>query len=168
MASTTRFLLVLTMVLCIFKCVSCIEFQVGERAGWIVPPANNSKIYNEWASQKRFRVGDTICFKYKKDSVMEVNKTNYDECNSDRPNYFSNTGNTIYTLDRSGFFYFISGATGHCEKGQRMIIWVIEQEGNSAAAGSGGTSDASINSAMVSYGVVFIMVAFQFVYQQYV
>ena len=28
-------------------------------------------------------------------------------------------------LDRSGPFYFISGAKGHCEQGQKMIIVVL-------------------------------------------
>ncbi|GFP94089.1 early nodulin-like protein 1 [Phtheirospermum japonicum] len=118
-------------------------------------------MHNEWASKLRFKVGDTIRFKYKKDSVMEVDKKNYKECNSDRPIFFSNTGNTMYTLDRSGFFYFISGATGHCEKGQRMIVWVMAQDVSHR------TSLASNNYAVLSYGVLVILFGFHFVYFRY-
>ena len=40
--------------------VHSLEFQVGGNRGWVVPPANDSKIYNDWASENRFQVGDTI------------------------------------------------------------------------------------------------------------
>ncbi|XWS51302.1 hypothetical protein CRYUN_Cryun12cG0165300 [Craigia yunnanensis] len=81
------------------------------------------KIYNKWASKNRFKVDDTIHFKYKKDSVLVV-KEEYDKCplilNS------SPTMVTIFKLDQPGFFYFISGVTGHCQKGQKKIIKVLE------------------------------------------
>lgn len=75
-------------------------------------------------------------FRHRKDSEMEVKKGDYKECNSSRPNFFSNTGNTVYTLDRTGFFYFISGLTGHCEVGQRMIVWVVAQDGRASDSDS--------------------------------
>ncbi|KAL2500215.1 early nodulin-like protein 21 [Abeliophyllum distichum] len=144
--------------------VSCFEFQVGERPGWVVPPANDTKLYNDWASKERFIVGDTIRFKYRKDSVMEVTKSDYKNCNSTRPNFFSNTGNTIFTLDRSGFFYFISGATGHCRKGQQMIIRVMTQDQDSSAGGGSSSSSAGCrNIAVISYGVLFLIISIQFV-----
>ncbi|KAL3526130.1 hypothetical protein ACH5RR_014502 [Cinchona calisaya] len=119
--------------------VSSFDYQVGEKLGWVVPPANDSKVYNDWASEKRFKIGDTIRFKYRKDSVMEVNETDYKKCNSTRPNFFSNTGNTVFTLDRSGYFYFISGASGHCDKGQRMIVKVMSlQDQNSPSSSADG------------------------------
>ncbi|KAL8038769.1 hypothetical protein ABFX02_11G129500 [Erythranthe guttata] len=159
-SSKARFLLTATTTLCflqLLQCVRCSEFEVGERAGWVVPRENETEIYNQWASKKRFKISDTIIFKYKKDSVMKVNKQDYNECNSTRPDFFSNSGNTAVTLDRSGFFYFISGATGHCEKGQRMIVWVIAQEA------PGGTSHAP-NNAFFSYALFVLLVAFQFAY----
>lgn len=39
---------------------SAFEFEVGGANGWIVPPTNDTKAYNDWASEKRFQVGDTI------------------------------------------------------------------------------------------------------------
>ncbi|KAI5651194.1 hypothetical protein M9H77_37199 [Catharanthus roseus] len=130
----------------LFAVSSSSEFEVGGINGWIVPPANDSKFYNDWASEKRFQIGDSIRFKYMKDSVMEVNEGDYNKCNSSRPNFFANTGNTIYNLDRSGYFYFISGASGHCEKGQRMIVKVLSQDQldtRSGGHGHGTTSSAS-------------------------
>ncbi|XP_059294256.1 early nodulin-like protein 21 [Lycium ferocissimum] len=111
-----------------FMHVSSLEFQVGDTTGWAVPPANVTNFYNNWASQMRFKIGDTIRFKYKKDSVMEVSEKEYKKCNSTRPHFFSNTGNTMFTLEHSGYFYFVSGAAGHCERGQRMIVRVLVQD----------------------------------------
>lgn len=70
-------------------------------------------------------------FRYKKDSVMEVTKDEYKRCNSTQPSFFSNTGNTVFQFSRSGTFYFISGANGHCEKGQRMIVKVMADDESS-------------------------------------
>ncbi|KAL0424240.1 UNVERIFIED_CONTAM: Early nodulin-like protein 2 [Sesamum radiatum] len=162
LSTQTRFLLLLVSTifssLQLLQCVYCTEFEIGERGGWAVPPGNDTHMYNEWASRKRFKVGDTIRFKYKKDSVMKVNKKDYNECNSTRPEFFSNNGNTIVTLDHSGFFYFISGATAHCDKGQRMIVWVMTQDASVRI-----TSHAS-HTALFSYGLFVIIVSFHFVY----
>ena len=65
-------------------------------------------------------------FKYKKDSVLVVTEEEYDKCQPSHPQFFSNNGDTVFQLDRPGFFYFISGVTGHCQKGQKMIIKVLE------------------------------------------
>lgn len=70
-------------------------------------------------------------FRYKKDSVMEVTNEEYKRCNSTQPSFFSNTGNTVFQFNRSGTFYFISGASGHCEKGQRMIVKVMADDESS-------------------------------------
>ncbi|KAK6798823.1 hypothetical protein RDI58_006526 [Solanum bulbocastanum] len=104
---------------------SSMEFQVGDTTGWTVPPQNDTIFYNNWASAMRFKIGDTIRFKYKKDSVMEVTDKDYKKCNSTLPHFFSNSGNTMFTLEHSGYYYFISGAAGHCERGQRMILRVM-------------------------------------------
>lgn len=75
---------------------------------------------------------------------MEVSEAGYKECNSTLPSFFSNNGNTALKLDRPGFFYFISGANGHCEKGQKMIIRVMSHEdsGNSTTKSAGISSSA--------------------------
>ncbi|KAG6720120.1 hypothetical protein I3842_03G043500 [Carya illinoinensis] len=135
--------------------VSSFEFQVGgtQTQGWVVPPVNDSKIYNDWASETRFRVGDTVRFKYEKDSVMEVNESDYKRCNSSHPNFFSNTGNTVFGLDYPGPFYFISGVSGHCKKGQRLIVKVMSAEAEQSAPSEGDKSSGS-RVAVSSLGVV--------------
>ncbi|CAN6717468.1 unnamed protein product [Malus baccata var. baccata] len=110
--------------------VTCTQFEVEDKSnGWEVPKSKTDQdMYNKWASKKRFKVDDTIYFSYKKntDSVLVVTKEDYKNCNSDQPIYFSNDGYSVVILDRPGLFYFISGVAGRCEKGQKMIIKVME------------------------------------------
>ncbi|PKI79114.1 mavicyanin [Punica granatum] len=134
------FLITICVIVC---CVSCFEFEVGGPEGWVVPPANDSKLYNDWASENRFRVGDNIHFKYLKDSVMAVTEAEYKKCNSTRPAFFSNTGNTVYVFNHSGSFYFISGVSGHCEKGQRMIVKVMSSDESESGRGSSPSSSSA-------------------------
>ncbi|RZC76016.1 hypothetical protein C5167_000197 [Papaver somniferum] len=135
--------------------VHSLEYDVGDTKGWVVPQSNASNIYNEWASKKRFQIEDSIRFKYGKDSVMVVSETDYKACNSTQPMFFSNNGNTIFKLDRSGYFYFISGVSGHCERGQKMIIKVLAIE--EAPSGDGNTPGSS-GAASISCSCIVQMV----------
>ena len=60
-----------------------------------------------------------------KDSVLQVNRENYANCSTSNSIVEYNDGNTEVKLDRPGPFYFISGAKGHCEKGQKLIVVVL-------------------------------------------
>ena len=82
-------------------------------------------------------------FKYKKDSVMEVTEEDYKKCNSTHPTFFSNTGNTVFRFDHSDLFYFISGVSGHCDKGQRMIVKVMSPDESSSHGGKSSAADLS-------------------------
>ncbi|XP_020238072.1 mavicyanin [Cajanus cajan] len=139
--------------------VASIEFQVGGSKGWVVPPANDTNHYNDWASNNRFHVGDTIWFKYKKDSVMEVRGVDYTNCNATHPTLFSNSGNSVVKLDHSGTFYFISGASGHCEKGQKMIVRVMADDSLPQHAKSSGYHVPIGVSQMLFFQFVFASVA---------
>ncbi|OAY29562.1 mavicyanin [Manihot esculenta] len=143
--STTKLLLLLFTIFSSlhYFSVSSFEYQVGGKKGWVVPPANDTRIYNDWASENRFQVGDTVRFRYKKDSVLEVTEQEYKKCNSSHPSFFSNTGNTVYKLDHSGPFYFVSGVSGHCQKGQRMIIKVMASEDDNPLHDDGNKSAGS-------------------------
>ncbi|XAR63876.1 hypothetical protein NMG60_11024014 [Bertholletia excelsa] len=106
---------------------SCVEFDVGGKKGWAIPASKNeSDFYNDWASKNRFKVNDTLRFEYKEDSVLEVSEEEYEKCKSSHPSFFSNSGDTSFQLDRPGLFYFISGVAGHCPRGQKMIVKVLE------------------------------------------
>lgn len=89
-------------------------------------------------------------FKYKKDSVMEVTGAEYKRCNSTHPIFFSNTGDTVYQLDHPGNFYFISGVSGHCERGQRMIVKVMTPEDSQDSGGSSSGPRATVSTVVVS------------------
>ena len=57
-----------------------------------------------------------------------VTNTEYDKCESPRPLFFDKDGDTTFLLDRPGLFYFMSGVSGHCERGQKMIVKVLDVE----------------------------------------
>lgn len=63
---------------------------------------------------------------------MVVTEDEYKKCHSDDPIFLFNDGDSVFKLDRPGFFYFISGTAGHCERGQKMIVKVL---GSSPGAG---------------------------------
>ncbi|KAK1433655.1 hypothetical protein QVD17_10569 [Tagetes erecta] len=126
------------------KVQSAHEFHVGGDKGWVIPPSNDTNHYNEWASSNRFSINDTLRFEYKKDSVLVVTKEEHEKCVSQNPLFFSDNGDTSFELNRSGYFYFISGSSGHCEQGLKMIIKVLEIEHAAQTANQTSTkSDAA-------------------------
>ncbi|KAB2633676.1 mavicyanin-like [Pyrus ussuriensis x Pyrus communis] len=151
--------------------VSCTKFEVGGKSGWEVPKSKSQQMYNEWASKNRFKVDDTLSFNYTKDSVVVVTKDEYEKCHSAHPIFFSNNGATTFTLDRPGLFYFISGVAGHCERGQKMIIKVLEPASPPQSADQnatdpsqpkhGSAATAAISSATT---LVFCIVSFVVVF----
>ena len=66
-------------------------------------------------------------FKYKKgnDSVLVVDNKDYYSCNISNPIKKFDDGCTEFKFDRSGPFFFVSGAPGHCNSGQKMIVVVL-------------------------------------------
>ncbi|KAF0897854.1 hypothetical protein E2562_001581 [Oryza meyeriana var. granulata] len=108
-------------------------FHVGGPRGWRVPDANTS--YGWWAMNNRFHVGDSLYFKYGGgDSVLVVDRESFDGCNATEPLARFADGATTVRLDRPGFFSFISGAPGHCEEGQKLIVRVMVHPAEIAAA----------------------------------
>lgn len=66
-------------------------------------------------------------FKYERgmDSVLEVEKDDFDNCNTSNPKTKMEDGNSIFKFDRSGPFYFITGNKTNCDKGQKLIVVVL-------------------------------------------
>eukprot|EP01018_Ginkgo_biloba_P010157 Gb_03778 [translate_table: standard] len=113
------------------------EFKVGGGGGWRVPTGSETETYNKWAERNRFQVGDTLLFKYKPngDSVLQVSPQDYNTCNTSKPiASFNDDGNTEFKFPNSGPFYFISGASGNCEKGQKLVVVVMYPRGRHAKA----------------------------------
>ncbi|KAG6507890.1 hypothetical protein ZIOFF_033243 [Zingiber officinale] len=93
--------------------VSAIKFRVGGEKGWTEPNGDAAENYNHWASHNRFRVGDSLYFKYENDSLLEVTKEDYKKCYTANPLRKFASGITTVALDRSGLFFFISGHQHH-------------------------------------------------------
>ncbi|KAL2555804.1 early nodulin-like protein 6 [Forsythia ovata] len=129
--------------------VHCFEFHVGGDAGWAIPSSKNDQLYNDWASKDRFMINDTLRFEYTKDSVLEVTQEEYEKCRSTHPMFFSNNGNTFYTLNHPGLYYFMSGVSGHCQRGLKMIIKVLEPQSPPQMANQ--TSNSSNASAAFEF-----------------
>lgn len=68
----------------------------------------------------------------KSDSVLQVNEEDYNNCNKAQPIKSYEDGVTKILLDRSGPFFFISGANGHCEKGQKLDVIVLSPKHSSS------------------------------------
>lgn len=66
-------------------------------------------------------------FKYKEgsDSVLVVNRDNYNTCNTTNPIMSLADGGSVFVFDRSGPFYFISGFAQNCQKGQKLVVVVL-------------------------------------------
>ncbi|KAL4589906.1 hypothetical protein LXL04_002818 [Taraxacum kok-saghyz] len=129
--SSRSLFLCLTAVLVLFSMnldsSEATEFRVGgnKENAWRIPTAPNE--LNEWAGKERFRIGDSLVFKYdsKVDSVLQVGEEGYKKCNKSSPIKSYQDGNTMIKLDKAGPFFFISGATGNCEKGEKLEVKVL-------------------------------------------
>ncbi|XP_075483216.1 uncharacterized protein LOC142523341 [Primulina tabacum] len=109
-------------------------FYVGGDQGWIPHPSHIS--YSRWAEMNRFQINDTLVFKYKKgsDSVLVVTKDDYERCNKDSPLQVFKDGNSEFKFHKSGPFFFISGRTQHCEKGQKLVTVVLSDRHHNASS----------------------------------
>ncbi|XP_010273629.1 PREDICTED: early nodulin-like protein 1 [Nelumbo nucifera] len=117
----------LAVLFLLFSFTQAREFMVGGNANsWKIPSSGNGSL-NQWAEANRFRIGDSLVWNYdsQKDSVLQVTKDAYEHCNTSDPIAAFKDGSTKVALHRSGPFYFISGAEGHCQKGQKLIVVVL-------------------------------------------
>ncbi|KAI9117500.1 hypothetical protein K1719_011666 [Acacia pycnantha] len=119
------FVCVLVVCCCNLLMVNSKEFEVGGGTGaWAIPKSKD--LYNNWASDNRFLVHDTLRLRYEDDSVIEVSEEDYNKCKASHPLFFSNNGDTVFTFSRPGLYFFISGVSGHCDRGQKIAVKVLE------------------------------------------
>ncbi|KAJ9551475.1 hypothetical protein OSB04_015520 [Centaurea solstitialis] len=99
-------------------------FEVGGKDGWTLNPSEN---YNNWSGRLRFLINDTLHFKYDggSDSVLVVNKDDYEGCDLSSPIVKLDGGDSSFKLDRSGPFYFVSGNKSNCDRGQKVTVVVL-------------------------------------------
>lgn len=61
----------------------------------------------------------------KKDSVLRVTRKDYLSCNTSSPIADHADGHTVIKLRHPGPYYFIGGAGGACEKGEKLVVVVM-------------------------------------------
>ncbi|KAJ4900536.1 Early nodulin-like protein 3 [Raphanus sativus] len=122
----------------------CKEILVGGKpSAWKIPSSPSDSL-NKWAESLRFHVGDSLVWKYDggKDSVLQVTKEAYINCNTTNPAANYSNGDTKVKLDRSGSFFFISGTKSNCVEGEKLHIVVM-----SSSRGGGHTGGFFTGSA---------------------
>ncbi|XP_010493755.1 PREDICTED: early nodulin-like protein 3 [Camelina sativa] len=109
----------------------CKEILVGGKTSAWKIPSSPSESLNKWAESLRFHVGDSLVWKYdgEKDSVLQVTKDAYINCNTTNPAANYSNGDTKVKLERSGPFYFISGSKSNCVEGEKLHIVVMSTRG---------------------------------------
>lgn len=58
------------------------------------------------------------------DSVIQVTAQSYRGCNLNDPILYMDNGNSLFNITAPGDFFFTSGKKGHCEKSQKLHIFV--------------------------------------------
>ncbi|KAL1212606.1 Early nodulin-like protein 13 [Cardamine amara subsp. amara] len=109
----------------------CKEILVGGKpSAWKIPSSPSDSL-NKWAESLRFHVGDSLVWKYdgEKDSVLQVTKEAYINCNTTNPAANYSNGDTKVKLERSGPFFFISGSKSNCIEGEKLHIVVMSSRG---------------------------------------
>ncbi|ONH95631.1 hypothetical protein PRUPE_7G081300 [Prunus persica] len=98
-------------------------YRVGDSDGWT---SRGLVDYNKWASTKDFHVGDTLIFTYNNQfhNVMQVSDQDFESCNATSAISSYTSGSDTITLKRPGHYYFLCGAPGHCQAGQKVDIKV--------------------------------------------
>ncbi|KAI3836220.1 hypothetical protein MKW92_037056 [Papaver armeniacum] len=126
------------------------DFLVGGKSnGWEIPSSPQSQPLNHWAQSSRFQLGDSL--------------ESYLNCVLTKPiAEYKDGENTKVELNKSGPYYFISGAKGHCEKGQKLIVVVMAPRSTAPApspvdAVSPASGATTISSSSRLGGVLLMM-----------
>lgn len=77
------------------------------------------------------------------DSVLRLTKEDYANCSTDKPLDKFTDGHTVYHLNQSGPYYFISGDAEHCHKNQKLIVVVLADRSNNHASSPPSPSPSS-------------------------
>nr|GMD10410.1 early nodulin-like protein 1 [Ipomoea batatas] len=106
--------------------VFCYQYKVGDLDSWNIPSSANPKVYAQWAKDHVFKIGDSLLFLYppSQDSVIQVTAQSYRACNLNDPILSMDNGNSLFNITAPGDLFFTSGEKGHCEKSQKLHIFV--------------------------------------------
>ncbi|KAJ8747502.1 hypothetical protein K2173_009239 [Erythroxylum novogranatense] len=127
-----HYVLGLFCVMMLIQKTTAIQFPVGEAKGWAVPDNSSTNSHNQWAERMRFQIGDSLLFVYNpdQDSVLQVKKEDYENCTTTSPLTKYTDGHTVFSLDRSGPYYFISGNKDNCLKNEKIVVVVLADRSN--------------------------------------
>ncbi|OMO79847.1 Plastocyanin-like protein [Corchorus capsularis] len=136
--------------------VLCSQYKVGDLDSWGIPTAANPLVYAKWSKYHSFKIGDSLLFLYppSQDSVIQVTEESYNSCNLKDPILYMNNGNSLFNITKPGEYFFTSGEPGHCQKKQKLYVYVAGGNG-SALAPSDGPSALPDTAASPSYPIDF-------------
>ncbi|WOL10046.1 early nodulin-like protein 1 [Canna indica] len=102
-----------------------------------------------------FRLGDSLLFLYppSQDSVVQVTERAFNSCSVEDPILRLDDGNSGFNITAPGYYYFISGVAGHCEKNQKLVVAVSSANGTFFPPAADGSAFAPGGSQ--TYPVVF-------------
>ncbi|XP_038874887.1 blue copper protein 1a-like [Benincasa hispida] len=137
------------------------NYTVGDDAGW-----NVGVNYTLWANDKMFNVGDILIFNYPvgDHNVFKVNGSDFHDCSvpKDGQNALT-TGNDAIVLAKPGKKWYICGKEGHCGKGQKLVITVMNMApaNSPLPGGSAPPPPSAATKAVVSahFGFLALLVA---------
>ncbi|EOA14926.1 hypothetical protein CARUB_v10028269mg [Capsella rubella] len=112
------------------------EILVGGKSNTWKVSETTEETLNQWSGRTRFKIGDTLLWKYnaENDSVLQVKEKDYEKCDRSEPMRGYKDGHTKIELKRSGPFYFISGEEGHCQRGEKLRVVVLSPNHNRSVA----------------------------------
>ncbi|GLU01867.1 hypothetical protein SLE2022_191490 [Rubroshorea leprosula] len=151
----------MTVVVAVLACammvmvpeVEAVRWIVGSDKGW-----NTNVNYTIWAQDKHFYNGDWLFFVHDRNlmDVLEVNKTDYESCNSDHPlkNWTTKVGRDVVPLNETRPYYFISGK-GFCYGGVKLSVLVENPPPPPSATPITSSSPRSIYRGQIVLPVVF-------------
>ncbi|KAK2652101.1 hypothetical protein Ddye_011957 [Dipteronia dyeriana] len=115
-------LILLLLMIMALQCVSVKLHRVGGKRGW-----NPNINYTEWAASEHFYVNDWLIFYFDKNmyNVLEVNKTNYENCRDQEfmTNISRGSGRDVFELKEAKVYFFLSSG-GFCWSGMKLAISV--------------------------------------------
>ncbi|XP_041016572.1 stellacyanin [Juglans microcarpa x Juglans regia] len=114
-------------------------YVVGDNSGWDI-----STDLDSWAKGKTFFVGDVLLFQFSSsNSLEEVTKENFNNCNTTNVLKSYTNGNTTVTLSKPGPRYFISGNKLYCLGGMKLQLNVKDNNQEYSPAGAPLPADGS-------------------------
>ncbi|MBA0777209.1 hypothetical protein Gotri_005261 [Gossypium trilobum] len=146
MASSSVGMACLGLVLCMVVVPSLATvYNVGDASGWAT-----GVDYSSWASDKTFKVGDSLVFNYPTShTVEEVSSSDYSACTVGKAISTDSTGATAINLKTAGTHYFICGVAGHCENGMKLAVKVESSSSSSSTDKPSTTSPSTTTTTKI-------------------